>query len=63
MFACPKGKHHWVDTMNETNDDIGELERDQQMLKDKIAESDRLIEETDQMLEESRAYTGRSCTD
>lgn len=45
--------------MDGMNSETDELERDQQLLREKIAESDRLIQDTDQRLAESRLYTDR----
>ena len=35
---------------------VGEVKRGQQILREKIVESDRLIDETQQLVEESRAF-------
>lgn len=45
--------------MDGMDKEAGALQRDQQLLREKIAESDRLIQETDQRLAASRSYTDR----
>lgn len=43
--------------MKAKDDTLGEMERGQQMLRDQIAESDRLIGETERRLIDSKALT------